>query len=180
MPVSGGCPAFVPAMMGAAFAPIAVTGGMSILAYRGREEDETVGVTVKQTHVVTKTSWNLFTIKLSGWGWDKIYLNLVKQDLNETEIRRDSEERDIDDWQILKLLLYWVVLWQLGKTYEWLTEWLSAHSVVNLSVLVSDPGVHSEFYDWRKNKLLMVALLLVQAGNIVEWKYYNFGNFLNI
>ena len=49
MPVSGGCPGFVPAMMGAAFAPIAVTGGMSILAYRGREEDETAGVTVKQT-----------------------------------------------------------------------------------------------------------------------------------
>lgn len=41
MPVSGGCPAFV-AMMGAAFAPIAVAGGVSILACReGERADET-------------------------------------------------------------------------------------------------------------------------------------------
>lgn len=37
MPVSGGCPALV-AMMGAAFAPIAVAGGVSILACREREK----------------------------------------------------------------------------------------------------------------------------------------------
>lgn len=36
MPVSGGWAAFV-AMTGAAFAPIAVTGGVSILACSGRE-----------------------------------------------------------------------------------------------------------------------------------------------
>lgn len=36
MPVSGGCPAFV-TITGAAFAPIAVTGGVSILDCRERE-----------------------------------------------------------------------------------------------------------------------------------------------
>lgn len=47
MPVSGGCPAFV-AMMGAAFAPIAVAGGVSILACReGERVDETEGMTVQ-------------------------------------------------------------------------------------------------------------------------------------
>lgn len=49
MPVSGGWAAFV-AMTGAAFAPIAVTGGVSILACSGRErerEDETAGVIIQ-------------------------------------------------------------------------------------------------------------------------------------
>lgn len=51
MPVSGGCPTFV-AMMGAAFAPIAVTGGVSILACReGERVDETEGMTVQAAHL---------------------------------------------------------------------------------------------------------------------------------
>lgn len=39
MPVSGGCPAFE-AITGAAFAPMAVAGGVSILAYREIKQRE--------------------------------------------------------------------------------------------------------------------------------------------
>lgn len=66
MPVSGGCAAFV-AMTGAAFAPIAVTGGVSILACgdRERERDGEYDKTKQQEstegkhkthHLVTQTS----------------------------------------------------------------------------------------------------------------------------
>lgn len=65
MPVSGGCPA-LEAITGAAFAPMAVAGGVSILAYR--ERDKAAG---------GKQRLDFFSTRMMG------ILNLIN--LNESE-----------------------------------------------------------------------------------------------
>lgn len=68
MPVSGGCPAFV-TITGVAFAPIAVTGGVSILACRDRERErmkEGVVQKHKAHHFVIKTSQHRLKMRMKN------------------------------------------------------------------------------------------------------------------
>lgn len=90
MPVSGGCPA-LEAITGAAFAPMAVAGGVSILAYR--ERDKAAGG--KQRLDFFPPEWWEFCL----------YLNLIN--LNESEGtkviwwgRRDGDRENIDNKEL--------------------------------------------------------------------------------